>query len=75
MKRLALVAVLSLIACAKREEKPQEAPTPPPPVTAVTAIEKGPATKFQGMPVMKQPVHGVTKDPVPTPAAAASSAK
>jgi hypothetical protein len=76
MKRFALLAVLVLASCAKREEQ-QVTPTPadPGPTAATVApIEQGPASKFKGMPVQK-PAHLPQKDPIPAANSAAPSAK
>lgn len=73
MKRFALLAVL-LVGCAKRSE---EAPAPAPePSNAVVPIEKGPASKFQGLKVQKPLVNHIPgKDPVAAAPDAAPSAK
>ncbi len=77
MHRFALLAVLCLAACAKREEKQESTPPPAPPATnQVMPIEKGPASKFQGMPVQKPMVQHIPgKDPAPAASSAAPSAK
>jgi hypothetical protein len=74
MKRLALLTVLVLASCAKREDQ-QVTPSPAEPVApTVQAIENGPASKFKGMPVQK-PTHVPVKDPTPAASSAAPSAK
>ena len=76
MKRFAVLVVLCLASCAKREEKP-EVPPAPAVTPTVAPLEKGPASKFQGMPIKKPLVNHIPgkDEPAAASASAAPSAK